>query len=112
MAAKKGVAFHPGGRREGSGRKPSEFVAKCKQITSNPKFFKWAEALLANEATEEKVSMDGSVIMVRATATEKEKIWSALAAYGYGKPIQSVEHVGATPRMVLVFPEDPPKERG
>ncbi len=104
---KHGVIGASGGARKGAGRKPSEFLEKCRQIASSPKYFAWAERLISDEATEERVMPDGSIIKVRASAGDKDRVWSSLAAYGFGKPAQPINVDGdGMKRIVLVFPSD------
>lgn len=94
-----------GGAREGAGRKPSEFLEKCRKIASSPKYFNWAERLISDEPTEERVMPDGSIIKVRASAGDKDRVWSSLAAYGFGKPVQPITGDGdGSKRIILVFP--------
>ncbi len=86
-----------GGKREGAGRKPSEFLEKCRKIARSPKYFAWAERVLADEPTEDRLIIVNNIPQiqkVRASASEKDKVWSSLAAYGFGKPVQSVEMSG------------------
>lgn len=83
-----------GGKREGSGRKPSEFLEKCRDASRNPKFFDWANRALAGDNTEVKINPDGERIMVPATAGDRTYLWEKLAAYGFGKPMQAVELSG------------------
>ncbi len=97
MPGKIGVPFSSGGKREGAGRKKSAFVEKCRKIASDPKYFEWAARVLRDEPTEDRLLLINNVPRiekVRATAGEKDKVWSSLAAYGFGKPIQSLEHSG------------------
>jgi hypothetical protein len=103
---KNGVTGAPGGAREGSGRKPSEFLAKCRQIASSPKYFKWAERVLADEPTEDRLIVVNNVPQiekVRASAGEKDRVWSSLAAYGFGKPSQPVELSGEVSGRIVVI---------
>jgi hypothetical protein len=106
---KHGVVGASGGARAGAGRKPSEFLEKCRQIASNPKYFAWAERVLADEPTEDRLIVVNNVPQiekVRASAGEKDRVWSSLAAYGFGKPVQSVELSGeVSGRMVIVRSE-------
>lgn len=104
MAGKLGVPFCPGGKREGSGRKKSAFVEKCRKIASDPKYFEWAARVLRDEPTEDRLIVIGNVPRiekVRATAGEKDKVWSSLAAYGFGKPVQALEHSGANGGSIM-----------
>ena len=97
----------PGGARKGAGRKPSEFLERCRRIASSPKYFAWAERLISDEATEERVMPDGSIIKVRASAGDKDRVWSSLAAYGFGKPAQPINVEGdGMKRILLVVPSD------
>jgi hypothetical protein len=79
-----------GGRREGSGRKPSEFKAKCKELSGHPEFFKWADRVFRGEDTEVKI-VDGAKWMVPASANEKIYLWEKISAYGEGRPINIVD---------------------
>lgn len=84
----------PGGARKGAGRKPSEFLAKCRAASQNRKFFAWANRALAGEDTEVKIDGNGKKIKVPPTAGDRVYLWEKLAAYGFGKPMQSVELSG------------------
>lgn len=86
---KNGALNGRGGRREGAGRKPSEFIAKCKNLSEDPNFFKWVKRVFAGEDTEIKI-IDKVRVSVPATATEKTYLWEKISAYGQGKPSQSV----------------------
>ncbi len=100
---KHGVVGAPGGAREGAGRKPSEFLERCRQIASSPKYFAWAERLISDEATEDRLMPDGSIIKMRASAGDKDRVWSSLAAYGFGKPSQPVEVSGEVTGRICVI---------
>lgn len=92
-----------GGKREGSGRKPSEFLEKCRDASRNPKFFDWANKALAGDNTEVKINPDGERIMVPATAGDRTYLWEKLAAYGFGKPSQPVEVSGELTGRICVI---------
>lgn len=102
----------PGGARKGAGRKPSAFLERCRKIASDPRYFAWAARVLADEPTEDRLIVINNVPRiekVRASAGEKDKVWSSLAAYGFGKPAQPINVDGSgMKRIVLVFPSDDP----
>lgn len=82
-----------GGKREGSGRKPSEFLAKCRELAGSKKFLGWADDVLAGKPVEKKATMAG-VVEVPASVGDRVYLWEKLAAYGFGKPMQAVELSG------------------
>ena len=93
MPGKKGVPFYPGGKREGAGRKPLEFLAKCRELAGSKKFLSWAEDVLSGEPVEVKATMTG-VVNVPVSTGDRVYLWEKLAAYGFGKPMQAVEVSG------------------
>jgi len=93
MPGKKGVPFYPGGARKGAGRKPSEFLEKCRSLAGSKEFMSWAEDVLSGEPVETKATMTG-VVHVPASTGDRVYLWEKLAAYGFGKPMQSVELSG------------------
>lgn len=92
-----------GGKREGSGRKPSEFLAECKRLASSPKFLSWAEGVLSGKPVEPKATLGGTVIKVEATVGDKVYLWEKLAAYGFGKPSQPIEVSGEVTGRICVI---------
>jgi hypothetical protein len=82
-----------GGKREGSGRKPSEFLAKCRELAGSKEFLSWAADVLSGEPVETKATMTG-VVKVPASTGDRVYLWEKLAAYGFGKPMQAVELSG------------------
>jgi hypothetical protein len=93
MPGKKGVPFCPGGARKGAGRKPSEFLEKCRELAGSKKFLGWADDVLAGKPVETKATMTG-VVKVPASTGDRVYLWEKLAAYGFGKPMQAVELSG------------------
>lgn len=87
---KHGVIGCPGGKREGAGRKPDEFKAKCAELASNAKFLRWAEDVLTGEKVEFAVDKLGAVVPIPADVNQRTYLWEKLAAYGYGKPAQAI----------------------
>lgn len=77
-----------GGRREGAGRPPDEFKAKCQRLASSPKFFAWAEKVFNGEGVNPKTTIDGRVVLIEASPGDKIYLWEKLAAYGFGKPVE------------------------
>lgn len=92
-----------GGAREGAGRKPSEFVAKCKEICSDPKFMKWAQDVLAGKPVEPKATISGAVVKIEASTGDKMYVWEKLAAYGFGKPVQPVGIDQSANKIIVEF---------
>jgi hypothetical protein len=90
---KHGVIGAPGGKRKNSGRKPSEFIAKCHKLSEHPDFFRWADRVFKGEDTEVKI-IDGLRVTVPASANEKIYLWEKITAYSKGKPNQTIEHSG------------------
>lgn len=82
-----------GGARPGAGRKSSEFLSKCRQISNSPKFMAWARDVLEGKLVESKATNTG-VVQVPASVGDRVYLWEKLAAYGFGKPMQSVELSG------------------
>lgn len=89
---KNGVMGAPGGKRDNSGRKPSEFLEKCRELAGSPKFLTWARAVIDGEPAVDFVLLDGAVRKVPAAPDDRIKLWEKIAAYGFGKPPQTLEH--------------------
>lgn len=83
----------PGGARKNAGRKPSEFLEKCRKLAGSKEFMRWACDVLVGKPVESKVTMTG-VVRVPASTGDRVYLWEKLAAYGFGKPMQSVELSG------------------
>ncbi len=84
----------PGGRRKNAGRKKLEFLEQCRKIASSPKFLSWAKKVIEYEPVVIKTMPDGSTIKTVADARDVTNLWEKMSAYGYGKPVQALEHSG------------------
>ena len=91
-----------GGKREGSGRKPSEFLAKCRELAGSKEFLGWAHDVLVGKPVETKATMTG-VVKVPASTGDRTYLWEKLAAYGFGKPSQPVEVSGELTGRICVI---------
>lgn len=90
----KGEKIGRGGKREGAGRKPDAFKQKCAELAENPKFFEWAKTVLEGDYQETKVTKEGAVINIPVSVYDRKELWKDLAAYGFGKPVQTTELTG------------------
>ncbi len=91
-----------GGKRDGSGRKPSEFLAKCRDLAGSKEFLGWAHDVLVGKPVETKATMAGAV-EVPASVGDRVYLWEKLAAYGFGKPSQPVEVSGEVTGRICVI---------
>ncbi len=91
-----------GGKRDGSGRKPSEFLAKCRELAGSKEFLGWAHDVLVGKPVETKATMAGAV-EVPASVGDRVYLWEKLAAYGFGKPSQPVEVSGEVTGRICVI---------
>lgn len=53
----------------------------------------WALDTLQGKPTEQKATMNG-IVNVPASTGDRVYLWEKLAAYGFGKPLQALEHSG------------------
>lgn len=81
----------PGGKRKGAGRKTDAFIERCNRLANSPKFFAWAEQVLAGANVEPRMTAAGTVTYVPASTHDRKELWKDLAAYAKGKPATVVD---------------------
>lgn len=104
MAGKKGVPFYPGGKREGSGRKPDWFVRRCKELFEKHKLLDFVAGVATGEEKEGKVSVtDEGPVVVDVSASIKDRLRATemLKEWGYGKEITPIESAGGIGYLIL-----------
>lgn len=90
---KHGVKGASGGYRPNSGRKPEEFLRWIKDLVHSRKARKRFEKILNDEPdAEEKVTEQGVCVPVRARADTYLRALELAFHYGYGKPVDRVQH--------------------
>jgi len=89
----KGNKLAKGGARPNTGPKPDEFKRKCAEIASSPEWMAYCKQVLSGEAVVEQIGENGNSFR-SATPGERSHLFEKLAAYGFGKPTESVEISG------------------
>jgi hypothetical protein len=99
-----------GGKREGAGRKPDAFKARCDECVDSSDWWEWVKSVFKGEDVEPHTTKEG-VVFTPAGVSSRTYLWEKLAGYAKGKPVSMLElkdEDGKPVRMmgVVILPSD------